>query len=302
MRPSFLLEIVALKLMIKKLVNIVSPETVPELDRAYEYLESRYPPGEDPWGLNLKVHRRFLSRCHTLYRDYFKVRVFGKENVEDRPYMITANHTGQVALDGMLVDIAFLKEINPPRVVRPMLERFMPKIPFVGTWCAESGGVLGDRENCRKLLKWGESVLVFPEGVRGINKPMDKFYELQDFTRGFYRLAASARIQILPTAVVGAEEFFPLVVQAKFLGKYLGIPSIPLSPSLIPLPSPVDIHIGKPHEIPEDIHENSPDEVIDEQVALIEQQVKDMIISGLKTRREFWGSRDTNEILGRLEP
>ncbi len=278
------------------LPEILSDEDVEEL---FIPLEERYPKNSDPWGLNLEKSKRSLKSLWPLYKSYFKVRVFGKENITDSQYMVTSNHTGQIAIDGMLISLAFLADVRPPRLLRSMAERFVTKLPFFGSWVAESGVVLGDRTNCAQLLERGESILVFPEGVPGVAKSTKDFYKLQSFTKGFMRLSAGAEnVEILPIAVIGAEEFYPYIYQAKSLSKLLGLPCLPISPffpmlgplGLIPLPSPVDIYIGEPYKIPETLTADSSDHQINEQVYIIEEKVKDLIAIGLKNRRPFWAN------------
>ena len=66
-----------------------------------------------------------------------------------------------------------------------MMERFVTTIPFFSAFVTQNGAVLGDRTNCNELLSRGESVLVFPEGVKGISKNTTQYYETQQFTKGF---------------------------------------------------------------------------------------------------------------------
>jgi len=274
--------------LIKKHLNLEIDKKDQELlDQVFKQLQERHPKGEDAWGLNLNKAQKSLKRIWPLYKNYFKVRVFGAENIEDKPYMVVSNHTGQIAIDAMLISTAFATEISPPRILRSMVERFFTGIPFIGTWAAEGGAVLGDRQNCQNLLERNESVLVFPEGVKGIAKSTPDFYKLQNFTRGFVRLALQTNTTILPTVVIGAEEFFPYVYQAKSVAKLMGLPALPLSLNYVPLPSPVDIYIGEPYELPEDLSPDAQDKLIDEQVHILEDKIKSMIEVGLKNKREF---------------
>lgn len=261
-----------------------------ELDRIFEHLSAIYPDGEDPWGLSLRKARKNLEMVWPFYRNYFKVRVFGKENVQDEPYLVISNHSGQIAIDGMLICIAFAMEVLPPRILRPMVERFVTGLPFFGTWASEGGAVLGDRQNCINLLQAKQSVLVFPEGVRGVAKNTADFYKLQKFTRGFFRMALSTKTKMLPIAVIGAEEFYPFVYHPRKLAKFLGLPALPLTPLLVPLPSPVDIIIGKPYEVPADLTPESPDSEIDIHIQNIEDEIKRLTEEGLKKRRSFWAN------------
>ncbi|MBY0413411.1 MAG: 1-acyl-sn-glycerol-3-phosphate acyltransferase, partial [Bdellovibrionales bacterium] len=171
-----------------------------------EALNERYCKEKDPWGL--LPHRAVtdLKVIWPFYKYYFNVKVHGKENIENKPYMVISNHTGQIPIDGLLICTAFATELEHPRILRPLVERFLTSLPFLGRWSSESGAVLGDRTNCMNLLKRGESLLVFPEGVRGIAKDSKDHYKLQRFTRGFLRIALASKVDILPVAVVGAEE------------------------------------------------------------------------------------------------
>lgn len=282
--------------MIEQLSKIIdktkiSKEDRAQIDAAFDHFYEMLPTGEDPWGLNLKKARKNLEFIYPIYKKYFKVRVFGQEHVEDRPYIVTSNHTGQIAIDGMLIATAFATEIKPQRILRAMVERFFTGLPFLGMWAQEGGAVLGDRQNCINLLNKGHSVLVFPEGVRGVSKSTPDFYKLQKFTRGFFRMSLQTKTPILPVAVVGAEEVFPYVYQAKDLAKKLGLPALPISANYFPLPSPIDIHIGKEYQVPQDVSFDSPDKVIDEHIYKIESEIKKLVESGLKQRREFWANQ-----------
>ncbi len=259
-----------------------------KLSEVFESLKEKYQNYQDPWGFNIDSVHKVLEFLLPLYQNYFKVRVFGQENVADRPYMIVSNHSGQIPLDGILIAMAFALEVSPPRVLRAMVERFMAKLPFLGSLSAELGSILGDRQNCEYLLENGESILVFPEGVRGISKSTSDYYKLQKFSAGFFRIALKAQAEILPVAVIGAEEMFPFVYQAKGLAKLLKLPALPLTPIAFPLPSPIDIYIGKPYSLPENLSHEAPESEIREHVYRIEKQIKLMMAKGLKQRRPFF--------------
>jgi 1-acyl-sn-glycerol-3-phosphate acyltransferase len=268
----------------------ISPEDDQKITEIFQDLKIRYKDYKDPWGFNLELCESAARKLVPIYRSYFKVRVFGAENVQNHPYLIVSNHTGQIPLDAMLLTIAFLMDVSPPRVLRAMIERFMAQLPFLGDLTAQTGSILGDRANCEFLIDNGESILVFPEGVRGISKNTPDFYKLKSFSQGFYRIALQKKTPILPVCVIGAEEMFPLVFHAKKLARMLKIPSLPLSANLLPLPSPIDIYIGKEIPIPDHINSESPDKDIKENVFHIENTIKRMIVHGLKQRRPFFDS------------
>jgi len=274
------------------------PLSKKRLDKIYDLLGKRYNNKIDPWGFDLKKSRLAMKWSWPIYKHYFRTRIIGKEKIKDQQFIVISNHTGQIPIDAGIISCAFLSEVEPPRVLRPMVERFVGKIPFFGRFAFENGAVLGDRANAYHLLNEGESILVFPEGVRGITKSTQDYYKTQEFTRGFFRLALRAKVDILPIAVVGAEEFYPYVYQAKKIARMFGLPSLPITPffpwlgpfGIMPMPSPVDILIGEPYPIPKELSPDAADSVIDEHVYSIENTVKELVDYGNKNRRRFWGS------------
>lgn len=263
-------------------------EDAQRIEQVFKILEEKYQDYQDPWGFDLQTCKDALLYLWPIYRKYFKVRVFGQENLDEKSYMVVSNHTGQVPIDGILVTMAFIFDVDHPRVLRGMVERFLAGLPFLGSITAKTGSILGDRANALYLLENNESLLVFPEGVRGISKDTSNYYKLQGFSKGFFRIALQAQKDILPVAVVGAEEMFPFVFQAKSLAKFLHTPSLPLSTNYFPLPSPIDIYIGKPYPIPDDISSEASDKEINQHIISIENRIRRMIALGLKNRRQFF--------------
>jgi 1-acyl-sn-glycerol-3-phosphate acyltransferase len=105
------------------------------------------------------------------------------------------------------------------------------------------------------LLANGNVVGVWPEGFKGVGKPFSERYKLQRFGRGgFVAAALRAKAPIIPTAIVGAEETYPMLGNAKFLARTLGLPYFPITPTfpwlgplgMVPLPSKWSITFGEP--------------------------------------------------------
>ena len=248
-------------------------------------LENRYKDNPDPWGLIPEKALHDLKILWPIYRYYFDVKIHNIENIAENPYMVVSNHTGQIPIDALLICTAFATELPHPRILRSLVERFLTSLPFLGKWSSEAGAVLGDRNNCLNLLKRGESVLVFPEGVKGIAKNPKHFYKLQTFTKGFIRMAIAANVEILPIAVVGAEEFFPFVYNFKKMAKFLKIPALPISPNLFPFPSPVDIYIGKPYKLPISLGVDALDNELAPHIKHLELEIERLTEAGLAQKR-----------------
>lgn len=205
--------------------------------------------GVDPYGFDVDFATAAVAPFAWLYRKYFRVTLHGIERVPaDGRVLLIANHSGQLPFDAAMIEVALLLEMDPPRIARALVERWVPTLPFVSPFFARIGQVVGTPENCRRLLAADEALLVFPEGVRGLNKLFSERYKLRSFSSGFMRLALEANAPIVPIGVVGAEEQAPALVDLKPLARMLGIPALTITPYLLPLPLPVHYHIyfGEP--------------------------------------------------------
>ena len=100
-------------------------------------------------------------------------------------------------------------------------------------------------------------------------------------------MALSSKVEILPIAVVGAEEFFPFVLQLKKLARFLKIPALPLTANFFPLPSPVDIYIGKPYSLPKELSAEALDEELESHIIHLEKLIHELTQLGLSQRRTF---------------
>jgi 1-acyl-sn-glycerol-3-phosphate acyltransferase len=228
-----------------------------------------------------------------LYR-YFRPIVQGTENIPSGRVLLIANHSGQLPYDGMVLGVSCLLDANPPRIVRAMVERWVPRIPFVNELFARSGAVLGAPINCRNLLEADNAILVFPEGARGCGKTFDKRYKLVDFGRGFMRLALQTNTPIVPIAVIGAEESIPSLSQAKPLADLIGAPYVPI-PYLLPLlgplayiPMPTRFHITFGEPMVFDGEFDDEDGVIQEKVDVVRARVQDLVDEGLRQRESIF--------------
>ncbi|MCX7958495.1 MAG: acyltransferase family protein [Deltaproteobacteria bacterium] len=251
--------------------------------------------GYDPFGFRPEILRYAALPAYIIYKYYFRVQVFGIENVPERNIMFVANHAGQLPFDGFLIAASLLLEKDPPRLIRSMVEKWAPTLPFVSTFFARTGQIVGTPENAIKLLNMKESLLVFPEGVKGINKTFDKRYQLQEFGTGFMKIAMETRTPIIPVAVIGSEEQQPSFANLKKIGALFGMPAFPITPTfpwlfpvgILPYPVKYRIHFGRPmnfNDSPE-----SDEDILFKNVAEVRSTLQSMIYSGLKQRKSiFW--------------
>ena len=91
--------------------------------------------------------------------------------------------------------------------------------------------------------------------MKGVGKHFRDRYQLARFGRGgFVRIALRTGAPIVPCAVVGAEEIHPVMARADWIGRPLGFPYFPITPTFpwpgllgfVPLPSKWSIDFGEP--------------------------------------------------------
>ena len=253
-------------------------------------LEKLTPPrneyGVDPYGMDVDYALSAVAPFVWLYRKYFRVELHGVEHVPaDGRVLLVSNHSGQIPLDAAMIEVALLIEKDPPRLVRALVEKWVATLPFVSSFYARIGQIVGTPENCRRLLAADEALLVFPEGVRGLNKPFAERYRLRPFGHGFMRLALEAGAPIVPVGVVGAEEQAPALFDVKVLARLLSMPSFPVTPTLLPFPMPVryHLHFGEPLRFSGAADED--DAELERKVREVQGAVQGLLEKGLAERR-----------------
>jgi 1-acyl-sn-glycerol-3-phosphate acyltransferase len=208
---------------------------------------------DDPFGLDAAFRERVVPVFRFLYERYWRVEAMGLHNLpKGGPVIFAANHSGALPFDGAMICTAL--HLHDGRVGRFLYDRFVAGVGPVDTFYRRVGGVVASRENALELLKRGEQVVIFPEGVSGVAKPFSDRYRLRSFSPGFARMALALDIPIVPVAVVGAEEIYPLVGRAETVGKVFGMPYVPITPffpvlgllGTLPLPTKWYMKFGKP--------------------------------------------------------
>lgn len=210
----------------------------------------------DDFGRDEGLLNVVLPLVQFLYRNYWRVEVSGSEHVPaDGGAMLVSNHSGVLPFDGAMIGLALYNETASQRLPRALADSWFPTLPFVSILLQKTGQVQAHPLNALRLLERGELVAVFPEGTKGIGKPFRERYQLRRFGRGgFIKVALQAGAPIIPVAVVGAEEIYPVIGRWDLLARLLGMPFFPVTPTwpwtgplgLAPLPTKWYIDIGEP--------------------------------------------------------
>ncbi|MBB3085002.1 lysophospholipid acyltransferase family protein [Geodermatophilus sabuli] len=199
-----------------------------------------------------------LPLLRPLFSRWFRVETHGVENVPGSGGgLVVANHSGTLPVDALMTTVALHDDHPEQRRLRLLGADLVFEMPFVGTVSRKMGTTLACNEDAERLLTGGELVGVFPEGFKGIGKPFRERYTLQRFGRGgFVTAALRTGAPIIPCAIVGAEETYPMLGNAKTIARLLGLPYFPITPTfpvlgplgLVPLPSKWLIAFGEPIE------------------------------------------------------
>ena len=197
-----------------------------------------------------------LQLVRPLYRHWFRVEVSGIDSIPaEGGALIVANHSGTIAVDSVMTQVALHDEHPSHRNIRMLGADLVFQTPFLGDLARRAGHTLACHDDAERLLRSGEVVGVWPEGFKGIGKPFSERYRLQRFGRGgFVSAAVRTGAPIIPTAIVGAEEIYPMIANAVPIARVLGLPYFPITPTfpalgplgLLPLPSKWFIHFDDP--------------------------------------------------------
>jgi 1-acyl-sn-glycerol-3-phosphate acyltransferase len=215
---------------------------------------------EDEWGFDEEFAEAVYPVFELLYEVWWRVEAEGVRNVPAHGRaLLVSNHAGSLfPFDASMILGAIMKEHPLPRWARFMVLDWAFALPFVSTFMRRVGGVPASPHNAVRLLEQDELVMAFPEGVKGTGKPFSERYRLQRFGRGgFVEVALRTGAPIVPVAVVGSEEIYPKLGEAKPLARAIGAPFVPITPTfpwlgllgLVPLPSKWRIEFCEPLDL-----------------------------------------------------
>ncbi|ACL04784.1 phospholipid/glycerol acyltransferase [Desulfatibacillum aliphaticivorans] len=146
-----------------------------------------------------------MHLLQTLPRLYFNPLIFGLDNVDpSQPHLFVGNHTIYGVMDAPLYAVALYRETGV--FPRGLGDRFHFKIPVWRRFLEKFGVVEGTPENCVRLMKAGDDILVYPGGGREVCRRKGEIHNLIWKERyGFARLAIKYGYPILPIASLGPD-------------------------------------------------------------------------------------------------
>ena len=211
----------------------------------------------DEFGFDAELTEKVLLPLLRPWHDvYWRAEWLGLENVPSKgPALLVQNHAGTLPVDSVVMKFGLLDKHPAHRHARLLAADLAFRTPFVGQIARKMGNTLAHPEDALRLLRSGELVGVAPEGYKGVGKGWKNRYKLQRFGRGgFVETALRAQVPIIPVAIVGSEEIYPMIYDAKPLARLFGFPYFPITPlfpalgplGVIPLPSKWIVEFGEP--------------------------------------------------------
>lgn len=249
--------------------------------------------GVDPYGIDKNDLTRLVSAFAWIYRYYFKVDVYGLDHVPSQGRgILVGNHSGGVAIDGMMVMGSMLLDAEPPRLPHGMIDKFIHEFPGVSQVMSRMGQFTGNPDQARRLLNAERLVLSFPEGARGTAKLAKDADSLVDFGTGFMRLALQTKSPIVPFGFVGGGDALPTIANLKRLGRLFGVPYVPVTKWILLVPKPTRFQLlyGQPMHFEGTGHER--DEVVCEMVDQVKERIGDLIRQGRQLREKAISEED----------
>ncbi len=253
----------------------------------------------DPWGYDEEIANYFALVAGILYNQYWRVELTGVEHVPSSGRtLLVANHSGVLPMDGAMISYGISEHHPARRLTRALVADWFPTLPFFGCLLNKTGQVLAHPDNGHRLLENDELVLVFPEGYKGVGKLFRDRYKLARFGRGgFVKMAVETQAPIVPVAVVGAEETYPMVANVKPLARLIGFPFFPITPTfpllgllgVVPLPTKWYIDIGEPiatEALDPELIQNPA--YVSDLTDMVRNRVQDMIDKRLAERRSIF--------------
>jgi 1-acyl-sn-glycerol-3-phosphate acyltransferase len=183
-----------------------------------------------------------------IIRKYFRLEVEGLEHIPKKGRaLIIPNHSGYSGFDAVLLTHEIFARTH--RIARVLTHHLWFITPATAIPAQKMGFIEASMKNGLDQLKKNNLVILFPEGEYGNFKPSDRRYRLQEFKRGFVRMAIATGAPIIPVVIIGAEETHINLRQLKFT-KYLFGTVLPLPLNVLPLPAKWHIRFLEPIYLP----------------------------------------------------
>lgn len=251
----------------------------------------------DPHGMDVRfTHRAAESWLKFFEKVYWRIERKGFEHIPAKgPAILAGPHRGFMPLDAVMLVQMITKYTK--RMPRFLLHPTLVKFSVISRFLRRMGGVMACKKNADTVLRSGDLLGIFPEGIRGAFKYYKDVYHFGRFGRSDYvRFAVKHDVPVIPFAVVGAAEIYPILgkLEWKWMKRHFEWPCIPITPTfpILPIPLPAKWHVEiLPAVHPEDFREAAEGDE-EKLIALLLAEVKGRIEKStaeiLKNRKSIY--------------
>jgi 1-acyl-sn-glycerol-3-phosphate acyltransferase len=208
--------------------------------------------------LDLKNFEKRLRELDPLDK-YFRVKFYGMENIPAHGGALIIGNHGPFGIDGAFVVKHVYEEGG--RVVRPLGDRLLFKIPIFRVFLNTVGVLEGEADQAVDIMRAGELCSVYPGGYAETVKEPHEKYQVKQFWEnhlGYIKVALRAQVPIIPISCIGLDDtVFQLktaeqtsqFAPARFLQKYMehdkyGVP-LWMGLGLLPVPVQFTYKVGE---------------------------------------------------------
>jgi 1-acyl-sn-glycerol-3-phosphate acyltransferase len=190
------------------------------------------------------------ATLYGLYHLWWRVTAVGIERLPSRGgAIIVVNRAPTLVPYEPLVVAMALAGARPSGAVQPLVDPRVLRAPGLGPLLRAGGAVRDAAEVMRRLLDRSGWVVTGPETDALFGKTFGDRYRLARFGRSFARVAIATGTPVIPVAVIGSEEIHPVLGHLSAAARWLGLPTLPVTPNLVPLPTKWRLHIGEPIDV-----------------------------------------------------
>jgi 1-acyl-sn-glycerol-3-phosphate acyltransferase len=245
----------------------------------------------DAWGAGGMASVVADVTLYGLYHLWWRVETVGLERLPSRgAAIIVVNRAPTVVPYEPLVVAMALAGARPTGTVRPLVDARVLRAPALGSLLAAGGAARDSAEVMRRHVDRSGWVVAGPETDAVFAKTFGDRYRLARFGRAFARVAIATGTPVVPVAVIGSEEVHPVLGRFTAAARWLGLPTVPVTPTLVPLPTKWRLHIGEPIDVGD--RYAATDAARPECAARLADQARErlqgLILEGLRRRRSIF--------------
>lgn len=232
------------------------------------------------------IYRVLPKLLMEIMRKYFRLEVEGIEYIPKRgAAIVIPNHSGFSGFDALI--LADTIHRGTRRIPRVLTHHFWFLTKTTAIPAQKMGFTEATFENGVAALEKNNLVVLFPEGENGNFKPTTEMYQLQEFKRGFVRMAVKTQSPIIPCLIMGAEETHINLSKLKF-SKYLKGLVIPLPLNLVPLPAKWKIKFLPPIYLPYEPKQIEDSDLMHEIADEIQEQMQENLSEEIQKRGGYF--------------